>query len=45
MKLWEISVSTQLKAELLKLKLQRASDDPDERLFASASVRQQRTLN
>jgi len=27
-----------LKAELLKLKLQRKSDDPDERLFASASV-------
>jgi integrase len=38
MKQWEISVSTRLKAELLKLKLQRKSDDPDERLFASASV-------
>jgi integrase len=35
---WEISVSTRLKAELLKLKLQKTSDDPDERLFASASV-------
>ena len=29
MKQWEISVSTLLKAELLKLKLQRKSDDPD----------------
>jgi integrase len=38
MKQWEISVSTRLKAELLKLKLRRTSDDPDERLFASASV-------
>ena len=38
MKQWEISVSTRLKAELLKLKLQRKSDDADERLFASASV-------
>lgn len=38
MKQWEISVSTRLKAELLKLKLQRKSDDTDERLFASASV-------
>jgi integrase len=38
MKQWEISVSTRLKAELLKLKLQRKSDDPDEQLFASASV-------
>ncbi len=35
MKHWEISVSTRLKAELLKLKLQRKSDNPDERLFAS----------
>jgi len=38
MKQWEISVSTRLKAEVLKLKLQRKSDDPDERLFSSASV-------
>jgi integrase len=38
MKQWEISVSTQLKAELLKLKLQRKTDNPDERLFATASV-------
>jgi integrase len=38
MKQWQISVSTRLKAELLKLKLQRTSDDPDERFFASASV-------
>lgn len=38
MKRWEISVSTRLKAELLKLKLQRNSDDPDEPVFASASV-------
>ena len=38
MKQWDISVSTRLKSELLKLKLQRKSDDPDERLFASASV-------
>ena len=38
MKQWEISVSTRLKAELLKLKLQRKSDDADERVFASASV-------
>jgi integrase len=38
MKRWQISVSTRLKAELLKLKLQRKSDDPDGRLFASASV-------
>jgi integrase len=38
MKRWEISVSTRLKAELLKLKLQRKSDDPDEPVFASASV-------
>jgi hypothetical protein len=38
MKQWEISVSTRLKAELMKLKLQRKSDDADERLFASASV-------
>ena len=37
-KQWDISVSTRLKSELLKLKLQRKSDDPDERLFASASV-------
>src|SRR6476646_2429532 len=38
MKQWEISVSSRLKAELLKLKLQRTSDDPDERLLASASL-------
>jgi integrase len=38
MKQWEISVSTRLKNELLKLKLQRKSDDPDERLFANARV-------
>jgi len=38
MKQWKISVSTRLKGELLKLKLQRKGDDPDERLFASASV-------
>jgi integrase len=37
MKQWEISVA-RLKAEVLKLKLQRKSDDPDERLFSSASV-------
>ena len=45
MKQWKISVSTRLKAELLKLKLQRKSDDPDERLFASASVNLQRFDN
>lgn len=33
MKQWEISISSRLKAELLKLKLQRKSDDPDELLF------------
>jgi integrase len=38
MKQWQISVSSRLKAELLKLKLQRTNDDPNERLFASASV-------
>jgi len=38
MKQWEISISSRLKAELLKLKLQRKSDDPDELLFSSASV-------
>ena len=38
MKQWEISVSTRLKGELLKLKLQRKSDDPDEPVFANASV-------
>src|SRR5215213_8704271 len=38
MKQWKISVSTRLKGELLKLKLQRKSDGADERLFASASV-------
>ena len=38
MKQWEIPVSTRLKAELLKLKLQRKSDDPDEPVFASAGV-------
>jgi len=38
MKQWEISVSTRLKGELLKLKLQRKSDDPNELVFASASV-------
>ena len=38
MKQWEISISTRLKAELLKLKLQRKGDDPDELLFSSASV-------
>jgi integrase len=38
MKQWEISVSSRLKAELLKLKLQKKSDDRDERVFASASV-------
>jgi hypothetical protein len=31
MKQWEISVGTRLKTELLKLKLQRTSDDLDER--------------
>ena len=38
MKQWKISVSTRWKGELLKLKLQRNSDDPNERLFANASV-------
>jgi hypothetical protein len=38
MKQWKISVSTRLKTELLKLKLQRKTDDPEERLFASASM-------
>jgi len=38
MKQWEISVSIRLKAELLKLKLQRNTDDPEEPVFASASV-------
>ena len=38
MKQWEISVSTRLRAELLKLKLQRKSDNPDEPVFASASL-------
>ena len=33
MKQWQISVSSRLKAELLKLKLRRKSDDPDEPLF------------
>jgi len=32
---WKISVSTRLKAELLKLKLQRKSDAPEERYESS----------
>lgn len=35
MKQWKISVSTRFKSELLKFKLQRNSDDPDKRLFAT----------
>jgi integrase len=38
MKQWEILINSRLKAELLKLKLQRKSDDPDELLFSGASV-------